>query len=495
MLVDLRMTEADWHRLQNLIKPSFRSGCCPETGAIGILGECRAGEKHEFLLVKVLPPGPGDLKVAAHNHLVFDSSYIRRAHLEMRKEKLAGIVFFHTHPLSDTSVGFSFYDNQEEPQLVANLQEMEPATRVVSVVFGKASQCGRLWVKPAAPVGLSRLVVVGEALAYRRLDGRAEPRPPSPAAIFDRGLALTGAGALNILAGLRIAVIGASGTGSLMCELLARAGCRYILLIDDDVIKLVNLNRILYATQDDVERKTPKVEVIRRGIEGLGLGCTVVPVVGNVLDRDVLALVRETDALIGCVDKAFPRQLLCEFAYRYHRPYIDVGSEIGGDEKGIVSLDARTSYVAPGRHCLQCAGVVTPRQLHFESLSAAERERVRAQGYSDDLAMDQPALMDLNMRGPGYGMMVLRHLLQPFLLTPLPVMLLENLVTYSLKAVQVARAENQKCPVCRANRRAGYGDCGPALGLDKAAVLAITGGLSTSERIEDAPCSSADGES
>jgi len=39
MRIDLRLTEADWHRLRDLFKVSFRTGRCPETGAIGILGE------------------------------------------------------------------------------------------------------------------------------------------------------------------------------------------------------------------------------------------------------------------------------------------------------------------------------------------------------------------------------------------------------------------------------------------------------------------------
>src|SRR5260370_29222675 len=105
---DLRLTEADWQRLREVFKPSFRSGRCPETGAIGILGECRAGSKHEYLLAKLFLPGPGDLKVAGHDHLVFGSAYIRRAHLEMRAERLAGLIFFHTHPLADRGVSFSW---------------------------------------------------------------------------------------------------------------------------------------------------------------------------------------------------------------------------------------------------------------------------------------------------------------------------------------------------------------------------------------------------
>jgi hypothetical protein len=83
--------------------------------------------------------------------------------------------------------------------------------------------------------------------------------------------------------------------------------------------------------------------------------------------------------------------------------------------------------------------------------------------------------MDLNMRSASFGMMLLRHLLQPFLLTPLPVMILENLVTYSRKAIREPRALNPKCPVCQAKRRSGYGDCASPLGLEKDALLAIIG--------------------
>src|SRR5208282_1730150 len=105
----------------------------------------------------------------------------------------------------------------------------------------------------------------------------------------------------------------------------------------------------------------------------------------------------------------------------------------------------------PGRPCLECTGIVTAKQLKYESLIYAERERVRAQGYSDDLAIDNPAVMDLNMRAASEGMLVLRHLLQPFLLTPLPIAITENSVTYSILAHKTARQLNEKCPVCQAN--------------------------------------------
>jgi hypothetical protein len=100
------------------------------------------------------------------------------------------------------------------------------------------------------------------------------------------------------------------------------------------------------------------------------------------------------------------------------------------------------NYVAPGRWCLRCTGLVTARRLAFESLTTAERKKRIIAGYSDDLLLKQSAVMDLNMRAASSGMITLRHLLQPFLLEPLPVTLAENLVTYNLKPIASARCRN-----------------------------------------------------
>ena len=475
MTSNLRMPEADWKRLREHCQTSFRPGNPPETGALGLLGECRVGQRQTFLLVKLMYPGPGDLSVATNGSLVFASSYIRRAHLAVREAGLAGLAFIHTHPRATTRVGFSLYDDQQEPLLVENLLELHPQTQIVSIVLGRDSQCGRVWLDARHNKLLNELALVGEALRFLPLDGTPAPPPPVPEAIFDRGLPLTGAGALALLHRLTVVVAGASGTGTLLCELLARAGCRRILLIDFDIVTTINLNRMLYATLQDAKDRRRKTEVVRSAIEQSGLDCTVEPIHGSILDRRILSQVRAADVIFGGLDRAFPRHFLSEFAYRYVLPYIDVGSEIGGDDRGIVSLDSRASYVAPGRPCLSCTGIVTPRQLHFESLSAVERQRHAQLGYSDDLLIEKPAVMDLNMPSASKGVMLLRHLLQPFLLKPLPVTWSENLVTYTTLPIVKARLADETCPTCRLNATAGYGDCAPALGLDPAAVAAIHG--------------------
>ncbi len=472
--LNLRMASTDWERLRKHCAPSFRGRRNTEYGVIGLLGKrCVGGAMRELIVSEIVWPEAGDVLAKPDRALTFSSRYMRRTHMAVRKKGLAGLITFHTHPRADMEVRFSFYDDDQDPLLIENLQDLWPGTLLCSVVLGKNSQQGRLWMSPREQAALASLVTIGNRLRYLPLDGRP-PRPaPSPSEIFDRALAITGSGALTLLARRTVAVVGASGTGSLICELLARAGCRRILLIDHDIVKLANLNRILYATKEDARLRRPKAEVLKRGIESLELGCEVVPIVGSILDDNVMRRLNEADIAFGCVDKDYPRILLCKYAFQHVLPYIDVGAEIGGDKEGIVSTDARMNYVAPGRWCLRCTGLVTARRLAFESLTTAERKRKIALGYSDDLLLKQPAVMDLNMRAASSGMMTLRHLLQPFLLEPLPVTLAENLVTYNLKPITSARSRNDTCDICRVNPQHGFGDCGEPIGLPAEVAAAL----------------------
>jgi hypothetical protein len=147
---------------------------------------------------------------------------------------------------------------------------------------------------------------------------------------------------------------------------------------------------------------------------------------------------------------------MTEVAYQYLIPYIDLGTEIGIDDIGVQSLDSRVSYVSPGRACLLCSGIVSEERVRIEGLSPNEKARVLAMGYSNDVRLDAPAVMDLNMRAASYAALVLRHLLQSFLDTPLPTHIKEGLTNYSIKRIQLAARED--CHICGPHGRAAFGD-------------------------------------
>lgn len=159
--------------------------------------------------------------------------------------------------------------------------------------------------------------------------------------------------------------------------------------------------------------------------------------------------------MVGCVDRDWPRLILCEASYQYLIPLVDLGTEIGASETEVHSLDARVSIAGPGRPCLLCSQVITQERVRLESYEVEERERVLAMGYSKDVPLRAPAVMDLNMRAASAAGLIIRHLYQPFLETPLPHAVREAATNFSTKK-QWYRSSSD-CIVCGLEERLGSG--------------------------------------
>ncbi len=142
-------------------------------------------------------------------------------------------------------------------------------------------------------------------------------------------------------------------------------------------------------------------------------------------------------------------------AYQYLIPLIDLGTEIGLNDTELQSLDTRVSYLAPGRACLMCAGVIRRARIALEGHSDEELDRIIDMGYNDDFRLDSPAVMELNMRAAAQAGLLLRHLLQPFLATPLPHSIRESLTNFSTRGVNFA--VDPGCLVCGLPERSGSG--------------------------------------
>jgi hypothetical protein len=456
----LRTSEQLNREVLKLTSASFCEGVDfpPETGCLLLVGRNNHSQGSSMLVREVLAPAEGDLKEQEHGAITFSNRYLRRALLRVRELGLAGFLTVHTHPGCDTRVGFSPYDDSNDPELMANLYELQPTGIFGSLVLGARAVNGRLWFPHEdEPVALNELVIVGERLESLPLNGRLEEASPTPSEIFDRSLALTGSGALARLSRTRVAVVGASGTGSLIIELLLRAGVGEIVVFEFDVIKDPNLNRILYARQRDADGNIPKAERLREALNETGLPTEITIIEGGDITNESVALeLRGCDFIFGCVDKDWPRLVMTEVALQYLIPYVDLGTEIGIDDLGVQSIDSRVSYVAPGRACLLCSGIVSQERVRIEGLEAGEKARVLEMGYTKDVRLAAPAVMDLNMRSASYAMLVMRHLLQPFLDTPLPTHIKEGLTNYSIKRVQMVARED--CHICGRCGRRGFGD-------------------------------------
>jgi molybdopterin/thiamine biosynthesis adenylyltransferase len=197
------------------------------------------------------------------------------------------------------------------------------------------------------------------------------------------------------LQALTVAVVGASGIGSHVCEQLIRLGVGNILVVDPDVVELINLNRIVTAFAEDAHVQRSKVAAVESYSQRVGGPSKITPIKRNVLEIDVAEAIGRVDAIFGCTDTIASRAILNRIAVQHFIPYWDCGTEIstGGSD---LRAFGRVRLVLAGGPCLVCMDVIDPAQLRIELLPADERDRERQLGYIRGQEVVAPAVVSLN---------------------------------------------------------------------------------------------------
>jgi hypothetical protein len=204
-----------------------------------------------------------------------------------------------------------------------------------------------------------------------------------------------------MLGELSVAVIGCSGTGSPLVEMLARLGVRRLVLVDPDHVEEKNLNRVNNATMADAHDEVAKVEVMARAIRAMGLGTVVEPIAASLSSPGVVRRVATCDVVFGCMDSVDGRDLLNRLATFYCLPYIDVGVRLVADGTGGVDQICGTvHYLEPGGSSLLSRGVYTASDIQAAALRRENSERYAAllrEKYIAGVQEERPAVISVNM--------------------------------------------------------------------------------------------------
>lgn len=138
---------------------------------------------------------------------------------------------------------------------------------------------------------------------------------------------LYGTGALDHLAGMRVAVVGVGGVGTWAAEALARSGIGRITLIDADDICLSNTNRQLHAL--DGQYGQLKVEAMAGRLRAINPELEVQPIT-RFLTRDNLELLAQGfDVVLDACDSFRTKVEMIAFCRRRRIPLVVVGSAGG----------------------------------------------------------------------------------------------------------------------------------------------------------------------
>ncbi len=259
----------------------------------------------------------------------------------------------------------------------------------------------------------SRLLVREVFLAEDGKDFVPGERAPTGEA-YDRQARMFGDRGQEILGGLKVAVIGVGGGGSLVNQMLARLGVGNILALDPDSVEESNLSRIPGATRRDALGILPdvrlplfrrlakrtvrsKVAVAERVAREANGDVRFEAVRGDAMDPDVARRLLDCDFVFLATDTMRSRHLFNQVVHQYLIPGSQIGAKVPVGKSGNVG-DVRVVVrpVLPDSGCLWCGGAISSAQLNREVLDSRERERQR---YVEDVNVHEPSVITLNALG------------------------------------------------------------------------------------------------
>jgi molybdopterin/thiamine biosynthesis adenylyltransferase len=163
-----------------------------------------------------------------------------------------------------------------------------------------------------------------------------------------------------------VGLVGLGGGNSHVAQQLVHVGIGGFVLLDDDIITLTNLNRLVGGTLDDVKAERPKVEIAARVIRAVNPNARIV--LRQAKWQEAGELLRGCDIIVGGLDHIGSKDELEAFCRRFMIPYIDMGMDVTLlHESGESLVSGQVILSTPGEPCLRCLQLVTDERLKAEA--------------------------------------------------------------------------------------------------------------------------------
>jgi len=332
----------------------------PSTGA----------ERDSALLREVRLPLEGERRV--HGNATVTGRYVLRVARQACDLGL-GVVILHSHPGGRGWQELSDLDADAEASYAHLVEQVTGQPLVGMTLAGKDhTWSARRWSAAGSAVdhvAAESVRVLGARLEVSWNDWLVPVPSPMPSQL--RTVSAWGERTQADMARLRVLVVGAGSVGMDVAIRLAATGIEKVAVMDFDVVKEVNRDRLVAATRHDARFRIPKVDVAERACRSAAtaaafefgrhqLDVTSARGQSTALDFDVI---------FSCVDRPWPRAVLNQIAYTDLIPVIDGGIGIDTFETGQMrNATVRTHIVRPGRPCLQCNGQLDPARVARDRL-------------------------------------------------------------------------------------------------------------------------------
>jgi proteasome lid subunit RPN8/RPN11 len=363
-------------------------------------------ERAAVLLVRRVEAN-GDVRLLARSlHWVPSDAYAEQSphHMLIRSEGYvpalgaaeadgAVPIWFHTHP-GESGVPLPSRHDRQVDREIADLFQLRSGSGFYGTLIASPRESDFIFSGEITPeIGdrteIDRTWIVGERW---RLIHSFTADAKSPDTIFDRNVRAFGPAIQAVLGDLRVAIVGAGGTGSAVAEQVVRLGARHLLLIDNDTLSESNVTRVYGSTPREVGR--PKIEVLRDHLMAIAPDLDCAAERGMITVKNVAKKLCASDVVFGCTDDNAGRLVLSRLSTYLLTPVIDLGVLLSSDRTGRLSgIDGRVTTLMPGAGCLVCRDRVDLARAAAEMQTPEERRRLADEGYAPALGQVEPAVV------------------------------------------------------------------------------------------------------
>jgi proteasome lid subunit RPN8/RPN11 len=374
---------------------------------------CTKSSEHRFVVNQVVPAPYDDCFIRLPDRISWPGEVVESA-IDLAIDHSLTVILIHSHP--GGLFEFSRVDDESDLEIMPSLFQAigsDCQQHGSAIMTPDGAIRARLYDRDMGVVEVSHVMCAKDNISIWR-SCKAVDQAQHPMA-FSSGMG-------RDLRNLTACVVGLSGTGSIVCEQLARLGIGKLILVDFDCVEFRNLNRILNSTIESARTKTAKVDVLASVIKSYRDDIEIYTVKKNIAHREAIIAAGDSDLLFCCVDSFEGRQICDRVASSFLQPLFDVAVTIPtrqtkSDNFAVGDVCGRLDYIRPGGSTLADRKVYTPESLRDEYLKQVapnEYDDQLAEGYIKGVHDEAPSVISLNMRAASDCVMELIARLYPF---------------------------------------------------------------------------------
>jgi len=370
----------------------------------GYLGVNQHARGRDFLCVDGYLPSQDEYRVQSPGSVTLSAHSV--ANVLKRTKEWSGLMDWHNH--TGGHPFFSAIDNYEVEKELKNIWDFKANNYLMRIVQSRqkivAELTDKLLYPNWEPIDEIRVIQrQGIKQIYPENSRIVRGKQQADLERHLRTLEFYPKASLEQLSGLHFGIIGGGGTGSAFLNLI-KFFIRAVTIVEADIVEKHNASRLFHYISED--EKKPKVEIHKRELQRFSPDIAVNVVNSMFPTEESIEALKSCDFLVVAPDNNFTRYKAAEFASRYMKPLLEMGSGIKMKDGKVTSIGSHVRFQLPTEKgkCLVCNG------LEVGNLQPPEFiEYIRRVGYIEGSdTQDTPAsVVTINSMAATVGLRII----------------------------------------------------------------------------------------